>query len=87
MARFWRRGTAGWLRELGLYLAGSVQSHWRQAETLASLDDRLLLDVGVSPAQARMGSRIKPPGPGDRPPGHWPLSEPEKRSDSDRILE
>jgi hypothetical protein len=41
----------------------------------------------VSPAQARMGSRIKPPGPGDRPPGHWPLSEPEKRSDSDRILE
>jgi uncharacterized protein YjiS (DUF1127 family) len=79
-ASFWRKRTAGWLRELGLYLAGSVQSHRRQAEALASLDDRLLRDVGVSPAQARIGSRIKARGQGNRP-----LPGSEKRSDFDHI--
>jgi uncharacterized protein YjiS (DUF1127 family) len=74
MTSFWRERMAAWLREPGLYLAVSVQSRWRQTEALEALDDRLLRDIGLSPAEARIGRPIKPEGP-----GNWPLSGPSGR--------
>jgi len=75
MTSFWRERMTAWLREPGLYLAVSAQSRWRQAEALDALDDRLLRDIGLSPAEARIGRPIKPTGP-----GNWPLSGPGKRT-------
>jgi uncharacterized protein YjiS (DUF1127 family) len=76
MTNFWRERMAAWLREPALYLAGSVQSRWRQAEALDALDDRLLRDIGLSALEARIGHPIKPAGL-----GNWPLSGPSDRGD------
>lgn len=77
MTSFWREHLTGWLREPALYLAASVESRWRQAEALGALDDRLLQDIGLSAAEARIGRPANPVGP-----GNWPLSGPSSHGNS-----
>lgn len=44
------------LHEIALYLGASPWSHWHQLDDLRVLDDRLLLDIGVSRAEAARGA-------------------------------
>lgn len=49
------------LLETGRCLIGSEHSRRRQLKALGALDDRLLRDIGLTPAEARRGFPIVPP--------------------------
>lgn len=52
-----RTGMFDMFREIGLYLVASPRSRYRQLQQLSELDAERLVDLGITPAEARRGQR------------------------------